>query len=97
MTELLLYSTDSIVYRESKSRIKSAVYFMVCLKLTYGSVFSQEAIVIDYRIRVEVDEHWSKCGEDAWDGISTKSSQWSTTGGRACVDLHTIVDTCGVC
>lgn len=71
--------------------------FILWLKLTYGSVFSQEAIVIDYRIRVEVDEHWSKCSKDAWDGISTKSRQWNTTGGRACVDLHTIVDTCGVC
>jgi len=67
------------------------------LKLTYGSVFSQEAVVIGYKIRVEVDEHWSKCGEDTWDGISTKSSQWSATGGRASVDLHTIVGTCGVC
>lgn len=84
-----------IVYSESKS-IALNVQFL-WLRLTYGSVFCQEAIVMDDRIRVEVDEHWSKCGEDAWDGISTKSSQGSTTGGDATIDLYTIIDTCGVC
>lgn len=65
--------------------------------LTHGSVFSQEAIVIDYAVRVEVEKHWPKGGEDAWDGISTQSSQWDTIHGGATVDLHTIIDTCGVC
>ncbi len=60
-------------------------------------LYLPEAIVIDDRIRVEVDEALSNCGEDAWDGISTKSCQGNTTGGDATIDLYTIIDTCGVC
>lgn len=52
---------------------------------------------MDDGIRVEVDEHWSKSGEDPWDCISTKSGQRCTTGGGAAVDLYAIIDTCGVC
>lgn len=70
---------------------------LLLLVLTHGSVFSQEAVVIDYTVRVEVEKHWSKGGEDAWDGISTQSSQWGTIDGGTTVDLHTIIDTRGVC
>ncbi len=46
-------SAHSLVYREPKS-IALILQFVLWLRLTYGSVFCQEAIVMDDRIRVEV-------------------------------------------
>lgn len=87
----------TIKYKDNQKSIALNVQFALRLRLTYASVFCQEATVIDDRIRVELDEHWSKCGEGAWDGMSTKSSQGSTSGSGATINSHTIVDTHGVC
>lgn len=66
------------------------------MKLTYSSVLSQEAVVVDDGVGVEVDQHGSQGAEGPRDGAATHCGHRGPRRVGTTVHLHPIKHTRGV-